>query len=357
MSHPAERLRDALRDGRTISFADFMAEALYGEGGYYRRERWPVGGAGDFVTGASLSPLFGAATARLLARLDAALGEGAELLEAGCGDGRHLAAIATHPLGHGRRLRGWDPARRPLAVGVEAVDELAAVAERSVRGLLFSYELFDALPVTRLVGGRDGDLGERRVALDGEDRFTWVDGEASDAARGFWRRHGLPLEPGQVADVALAWESTYRALARRLERGLLVSCDYGYLRRELYDPRARRHGTLACYRGHRVSREALAAVGEQDLTAHVDFSLLLGVGEEEGLTTVALTRQANWLASCGLFEELQEAPRERRLEAMALLDLEGMGEEIRVLVQARGVDGEALFDPPLIDSLGGRASP
>ena len=71
---PASRLRERIRSEGPIPFAVFMEEALYGEGGYYRREELPIGVAGDFVTGASLSPLFGRTTARLLRRLDEALG-------------------------------------------------------------------------------------------------------------------------------------------------------------------------------------------------------------------------------------------------------------------------------------------
>jgi SAM-dependent MidA family methyltransferase len=150
-----------------------------------------------------------------------------------------------------------------------------------------------------------------------------------------------------VADLAPGWVPLYRELAQRLGRGLLVTCDYGYERNRLLDPRVRRHGTLACYTRQRVHRNPFVLVGEQDLTAHVDLTALRRAGEESGLTTVALTRQALWLASCGLFADLAEAGPEARQSAMALLDGEGMGEEIRVLVQAREVDVEGLFDPAL----------
>ena len=65
MSTPARRLRPRIADRGCIPFAELMAEALYGEGGYYRGEETPIGTGGDFVTGSSLSPLFGRATAPL----------------------------------------------------------------------------------------------------------------------------------------------------------------------------------------------------------------------------------------------------------------------------------------------------
>jgi len=140
-------------------------------------------------------------------------------------------------------------------------------------------------------------------------------------------------------------------LARRLGKGLLVTCDYGFERERLFDPRVRRHGTLACYTRQRVHRNPFVQVGEQDLTAHEDFTTLIRAGEAAGLTTVTLTRQALWLTACGLFEELQSADLTTRHGAMALLDGEGMGEEIRVLVQAKGIDPRDVLD---LEVLSGR---
>lgn len=356
----ADRLRQRIRRGGAVPFAAFMEEALYGDGGYYRRRRPAIGEAGDYVTGSSLSPLFGRSTARLLQRLDAALADQAldrraALFEAGYGTGDHLAAVVA-ALGEegraGRRLRAWDRVERPLPPGVEAVAGLEAVGEGEVEGLLFSYELFDALPVHRLVGracGGPGELGELWVDLDEGGAFTWREGELSRPELAELLG-GAGLEPGQVADLAPGWAPLYRRLARRLGRGLLVTCDYGFERERLLDPRIRRHGTLACYTRQRVHRNPFVKVGEQDLTAHVDFTALRQAGEAEGLTTVAFTRQALWLTACGLFDDLAGAGPERRQEAMALLDGEGMGEEIRVLVQAREVDPAAILDLALLRS-------
>jgi SAM-dependent MidA family methyltransferase len=102
----------------------------------------------------------------------------------------------------------------------------------------------------------------------------------------------------------------------------------------------RQAGTLACYRGQRVHRDALRDLGEQDLTAHVDFTALREAGEAAGLTTVAFLRQAPYLAAAGMFDELALTP-ELSGDAQRLLDGEGMGEAIRVLVQARAARGRA----------------
>ena len=341
-------ISDRLRAALPLPFATFMEEALYGEGGYYRREDLAIGEAGDFVTGSSLSALFGRATARLLQRLDALLGRPAGLLEAGYGTGAHLAHLLSalpETERAARRIWGWDRVARRIPEGATPVADLAELPDGGIDGLIFSYELFDALPFHRLIGRVDGSVGELWVdrGADGGD-FAWREGELSDPALlALLRDPDVELQPGQIADLAPGWAPLYTGLARKLGRGLLVTCDYGYERERLLDPRVRKHGTLACYSRHRVHRNPFVLVGEQDLTAHVDFTALQRAGEAAGLTTFAFTRQALWLAASGLFEDLQEAPAETRVAAMTLLDGEGMGEDIRVLVQARGIDPAAVL--------------
>ena len=114
-STPADRLRARIAERGAIPFAELMEEALYGEGGYYGRPDLPIGEAGDYVTGSSLSPLFGRATGRLLSRLDAILGTPAELLEAGFGTGDHLAAARGFSMAD-RRFPRLGP-RRPRGSG------------------------------------------------------------------------------------------------------------------------------------------------------------------------------------------------------------------------------------------------
>jgi SAM-dependent MidA family methyltransferase len=330
-----------------LPFASFMEQALYGEGGYYRREALAIGEDGDFVTGSTLSPLFGRATARLLRRLDAALDSPAGLLEAGSGTGAHLSHVLSalsEPGGAPRQVLAWDRVPRTVPEGAAAVSDLSEIPDGGIEGLIFSYELFDALPFHRLIGRADGSVGELWVDGGADGGLGWREGELSDPALlDLLRGPDVELQPGQIADLAPGWAPLYEALARKLGKGLLVTCDYGYERERLLDPRVRRHGTLACYSRQRVHRNPFVLVGEQDLTAHVDFSALIRAGEAAGLTTFAFTRQALWLTACGLFADLQEAPAETRLAAMTLLDGEGMGEDIRVLVQARRIDPAAVL--------------
>ena len=350
MSGPADRLRERIAANGPVTFAEFMEESLYGDGGYYARQDLKIGKeGGDFVTGSSLSPLFGRSTARLLEKLDGVLGGQADYLEAGYGGGEHLRHLVDSLDGSDdRRLLAWDRVSRSIPAGVTSLGELEELPEKGLRGLIFSYELFDALPVHRLVGLEGGEFEELWVSLDGAGQFSYEQkGISSPELAELVGSTGVELEPGQVADLSPHWRTLYRDLANRLDQGLIVTCDYGFEARTLLDPRIRKAGTVACYKQHRVHRNALTNVGDQDLTAHVDFSALREEGERLGLETFALTRQAHWLVACGVFQGLGKSPQETRFEAMSLLDPAGMGEEIRVLVQGRGVAPETLFEVAL----------
>ena len=352
MSTPAQRLRARIAANGPIPFAEVMREALYGEGGYYRRQTLAIGPEGDFVTASSISPLFGRATAEVIRRLDLVLGRPSDFLEVGYGSGAHLGTVLESlEADSRRRVIAVDRVRRQMPPSVEVFEEVPDAKETDVSGLIFSYELFDALPVHRLIGRQGGDVGELWVELDSSQTFRFVEGEISDPVLVDCLGPGFAgLAPGQIADVTPGWTQLYRQLADLLLEGLLVTFDYGFERRRLFDPRVRPHGTLACYRSHRVHRDALSELGNQDLTAHVDFTALREAGEDGGLATFAFTRQARWLLACGLFDQIQEADQTGRIEAMDLLNPAGMGEEIRVLVQGRGVDIKRVVDLELLTS-------
>ena len=135
-----DAIRERIRETGPVPFAIFMEEALYGEGGYYARAELPIGRDGDFVTGSSHSPLFGQATARLLASLDPLLDRPAQYLEAGYGGGEHLAAVVAALRGRSekagrasRRIQAWDRVERPLPKGVAKLPDPRQATPGSIR--------------------------------------------------------------------------------------------------------------------------------------------------------------------------------------------------------------------------------
>ena len=214
-----------------------------------------------------------------------------------------------------------------------------------IDGCFLSNELVDAFPVHRVVfqGGRLREIyvGER------DGGFLDVPGDLSTPEIGeYFRNDGIELREGQEAEVNLRARQWIGNVGRRLRKGFVLTIDYGCLAGELYAP-WRSSGTLMCYYRHRASGDPYERVGEQDITAHVNFSQLIRGGEEAGLAFTGLVPQYRFLIGLGLLGEMEEAAKgmseieglKMRLSLKHLIEPGvGMGEIFKVLVQHKGVD-------------------
>jgi SAM-dependent MidA family methyltransferase len=293
-----------------ISFSRFMEVALYHpELGYYRRPKDPFGADGDFYTAEQLQPVFGRLVSAYLRMraAEAGLDEPITVVELGAGRAEMASALAEFEY-------------VPVEIGRGELPQ-------SFTGIVFSNEFFDALPVDVIAGRPQGTI-ELRVGFDGE-RFHWVDGPLVETA----------LEEGIVREVQGERVRWIDRIDKRLLRGLVVTIDYGFTRRELIRfPQ----GTLMSYRRHQALEDVLAEPGMRDITAHVGFTELQERGEALGWKTTALQSLARMLMRAGESDQFEQAlagttDAERikhRLQLKSLLF--GMGETFRVLVQQKG---------------------
>ena len=320
-----------------------MEAALYDPSeGYYARGA-SIGEGGDFVTSPHVTPAFAAAIARRFRRDTERFEGGVDFVEVGSGEGRFLedfaAALAREDASFAGRVRLTAIERSAAARQAIARREVAArilespedLPEGAVSGWIFSNELYDALPVARVCGTPEG-LCELRVGTDGQG-FVWTRGPAPEEYREYLSSFGVCLEPGQSAEISPKAAFLHRRLARALRRGYLVAFDYGHRARVLFHALARRNGTLAAHADGRRRSDPLARPGAVDLTAHVNWDDLIRAGESEGLTTLGITRQGRYLTEAGLFDFVASSAEKWR--AYRLVDPEGMGEELSVLVQRR----------------------
>lgn len=345
-----------------MTFARFMDVALYDTlDGYYAAatpSRPRIGRDGDFCTSPEVHAAFARAVARQLAEMDALLGcpEPFTFVEMGPGTGAFvrdlLSALgAGHPALAGRIETVL--IERSAAMKAAQAASLAALTDRSPRirweeslhhlaassmtGVLFSNELVDAFPVHR-VTMEQGALREVYVVEGNEGLREELGPPSSDAVPAYLAAIETTLAEGQVAEINLEALHWMREVARVLDRGFVVTVDYGHTARDLYDP-ARRQGTLVCYAGHRAGEDPYENIGLQDMTAHVDFTSLARAGEQAGLVTTGFTNQLSFLTGLGIDEELHaldpESPECRQV--IALLHPHGMGRTFKVLVQHKGL--------------------
>ena len=297
-----------------ITFAEYMARALYGAGGYYTRS----GAGADYYTSPQVHPAFGALLAvqlfrfwRLLERPDPFF-----VIEPGAGDGllgRDVCNAASHlPEGFPGSLRYAAVDRRPgdRSARGPAFATIAGDARRlpfrRVTGCIISNELLDALPVHRVRMER-GTLRELYVGIESdvadgyEGQLVEVAGDPStpDLERRL-SDLGVSLSEGQTAEICRQLDDWAASAAGALDMGFVLTIDYGRNAPDLYDPIQRPHGTLVTYRSHRQTDTPLVDPGRQDITAQVDFTSVRLAGERAGLSTVGELSQGGFLTRLGL---------------------------------------------------------
>ncbi|MBC7444641.1 MAG: SAM-dependent methyltransferase [Polaromonas sp.] len=324
--------------GGWLGFDDFMALALYRPGlGYYAKDArmfglMPAAGGSDFVTAPELSPHFGRTLAVQVAQALDATGT-AEVWEFGAGSGA-LAQQVLDALG-------------PKVARYTIVDLSSALRERQrerlaghagkvawacelpaqLRGVVLGNEVLDAMPV-KLLARLGGVWHERGVVLH-QGRFAY--GDTPTDLR-------PPLEvPGDhdyLTEIHPQAEGFVRTLADRLAAGAIFLLDYGFPEHEYYHPQ-RSMGTVMCHRAHLADGDALADVGDKDITAHVNFTGLALAGQDAGLEVLGYTSQGRFLLNCGLLGGLDSGSDATSLAARSmaqkLVNEHEMGELFKVI--------------------------
>lgn len=345
-----------------MPFSRYMELCLYEPGlGFYEREQEIFGKAGDFYTSSDVHAVFGRLLARQFQEMWRALGSPArvEIIELGPGRGlfardvldwsrekfpEFFAALHYRLVERSATLRGRlaERLKEALAEGKASIaEDLTTPSPENV--ILFANEFLDALPVEVV-----GDRGLLQIALkEGAlaETFSPVPSEVQE----YLDCYAVTPEAGERVEAGLAAMEWMKRLAGAVPRGFLVLVDYGYRREELLAGRHR--GTVAAARQHQLSRNPYEAPGEQDITAHVNFTAVAAAGEAAGLKKLGLVTQSQFLMGIGEANQFADAFEECRLpqeQAKVSLQLKhlvtpaGMGENFQVLVMGRGVEGASL---------------
>ena len=325
------------REGGWVPFARYMQLALHEPGlGYYANRACKFGPQGDFVTAPELGELFGRTLARQLAGIP-----GGKVLELGAGSGALAETLLKSLdceyfiLETSAELRQRQ--RERLSSRVIFLDELPKAFE----GAIIANEVADAMPVHVVHWAEDGVL-ERGVGPG----LSWNDRPASGVLLDEARKIEVPRP--YVSEINLLLKPWVRSLVDCLGEGALFVIDYGFPRHEYYHPQ-RSTGTLMCHHRHQAHGDPFARPGEEDITAHVDFSALAQAALEAGAQVLGYATQAQFLVNCGITEVLGEANIENALhyapiaaQAQKLLSPAEMGELFKVLAVGKGLDAPLL---------------
>ncbi len=358
-------LLDTIRRSGPITFQHYMSLCLYHpEHGYYLRGPERTGMRGDYFTSSDLHPVFARLIARQAAEMWEALGRPSPFTWVEMGAGRGLfaqdflngagntdfgAALSYVAIEPGEEARSWliNRVAGKHKARLRVLADLEGLAP--ITGCFFSNELVDAFPVSIVTRAR-GRLKEIYVTAEGETLREKLGPLSHTAVAAYVARYAHGLEEGYRMETNLKAVEWIRFVAEKLARGFVLTIDYGDLAERLYTA-DRRRGTLMAYRGHAASEDFFSAPGEQDLTAHVNFSALIGAGEDAGLNLTGFTTQERFLVALGeanQFAELYEPGQseverlDARLKLKRLIHPGGMGTIFKVLIQHKEITAPKL---------------
>ena len=350
-----EKIEREIAERGPIPFSRYMELCLYDpEQGYYARHAEQFGKAGDFYTASDVHAVFGRLLARQFEEMWRALGSPDKIEVRELGPGRGLFA---------QDVLDWSRKKFPkfFAALHYSLDERSPALRERIRQtlggyletgraslgaggdagtvLVFANEFFDALPVEIV-----SSAGALRIASEaGRCVECWV--APSEPELEFLDRYSVRPDGRERLEVPLVGQQAMAEIAESIERGFLMAIDYGYT---LAEQRAGRHrGTLMTYRTHSAGVNPYEAPGEQDITAHVNFTALAAAAEQGGMQVEKLVTQSQFLMGIGETNQFADAfedaqlPQERAKVALQLKHLvtpAGMGESFHVLVGSKGVE-------------------
>ncbi len=323
-------VREQISTHGPVTFKWFMQQALYHpQHGYYGGGRARIGRKGDFYTSVSVGKIFGELMAKQFEEIWYRMNSPVSfaIVEEGAHNGQFAQDVLDWLKQFSpdlyQKVRYWIVEPNPRLQQeqqatlsawprnkVRWTRDLATFEAGSLRGVYFSNELLDAFPV-HLVTNTGGAWEENFVDVTRQG-FRFVYGPPSNSQlRGQLEKLPVPVNhPSAMpyrTEVNLAALRWIEDLSKVIGQGYILLADYGYPRDVYYAPQ-RTEGTLMAYSEHRKSADPLRAVGQCDLTAHVDFTSLAERAEASGLELAGYCDQHHFLVALGE-QELREIER------------------------------------------------
>ncbi|MBI3477654.1 MAG: SAM-dependent methyltransferase [Acidobacteria bacterium] len=357
-----EQIEQEIRARGPIPFSRYMQICLYDPvAGYYSRNAEQFGKAGDFYTSSDVHAVFARLLTRQFEKMWRTLDRPPEIEILELGPGRGLFArdvldwsrkkfpeffaalrYTLQESSPGLRTKLHENLRDFIAAGKVTIGEgqpesVQRTTPHDVPMIVFANEFFDALPVEILTQQGKLYLGIENTRLremwlaPTKDEFEYLD------------CYGVHPEPGERIEVPRLSQSWTKSIADSMSRGFVVVIDYGYTRAQQLAGHHR--GTLMAYRRHSATGDPYQSPGDQDLTAHVNFTAVAAAASAQGMEVQPLRTQSQFLMSLGEENQFADAfedcrlPQERAKVALQLKHLitpSGMGETFHVLIASRG---------------------
>jgi len=353
MNNLTEIIYSRIKEQGAITFAQFMELALYHPMyGYYCSGQLNIGKEGDFYTSPHVHKAFGAVLTNFIAKtFDLMENESFTVIEPGAEKGFLALDILNHlkdnyPIIYLQTTYYIIDKNSASSIEVKSFfrdhqekvkifTSLDEIERNRTCGVVLSNELFDAMPFHRLKI-IDGTLNEVYVILKNGELSEIYGKPSNNEIVEYFNNIETRFEEGQEFEINLHVKNFFSTIDEILSEGIILSVDYGYLAQELFDSH-RTKGTYKCLYKHTINENPYTNIGNQDITAHVDFSNMISTGESLNINKVEYTTQAQFLLDWGILKTL-EAESEKDIQSIKNLFLpELMGDKFKVLIQEKNL--------------------
>ncbi|PLS01751.1 class I SAM-dependent methyltransferase [Neobacillus cucumis] len=298
-----------------ISYAEYMSAVLYHpELGYYMKDTTKIGKQGDFITTSNVSDIYGRMAAKWFSNICQKTKLPPVFCELGGGTGRFansflkewqessqlpIKYIIVESSPYHRKLQS-----ELLYPDFSFVQAVSLNEVEPFRGMVFSNELFDALPV-HVIEKIDGQLFEVMIGINDDGQLIEQNEVLTNKAiLTFLSESNLVIKEKQRIEIPLAMEKMIEDISNVLIGGLVVTADYGYTNEEWANP-IHKMGSLRGYHQHSMINDVLKNPGEMDITTHIHFDYLVQKGTQHRLALLTKLRQDEFLLKAGILKELE----------------------------------------------------
>lgn len=339
-----------------ISYAEYIEAVLYHpELGYYMKNKQKIGTQGDFITTSNISDIYGRMMAKWFSQVCRENNLEPIFCEIGAGNGRFAHAF----------LQEWEDSIKtsityiivessPYHLHLQnellrpkfSVKQVHSLNQLDpFEGMVFSNELFDALPV-HVIEKDNGQLYEVMVGINNKNLYEEKVPLTNPFIYDFLEESRLELREQQRIEVPLLMEGMVQEISRVLKKGIVVTADYGYTNEEWKHP-SRKKGSLRGYYQHQMIDDVLEHPGEMDITTHIHFDWLIQKGEQAELLFHSKLRQDEFLLKAGILKELENhydpnpfsevSKRNRAIRSLIMPS--GMSSYFHLVLQQKGMIG------------------
>jgi SAM-dependent MidA family methyltransferase len=333
-----------------------MQTALYAPGeGYYSSGLPKIGTHGDFITAPELSPLFGYTLANQCQQVLSLLSSPI-IFEFGAGTGALCVSLLTQlehlnclpdtyfilELSAHLRHVQQELIQQKIPHLASNIQWLEQWPSTPFNGVIIANEVLDAMPVHRFMHTEHTIL-ESYISLDEEQNLVEHFKPCQNQRLLEHINSNLPsLDAPYLSEANLFIDDWIKQNYHMLQQGMVLLIDYGFPRHEYYHP-DRNQGTLMCHYQHQVHTNPLIHLGEQDITAHVEFTHVAEAGQKAGFHVAGYTNQASFLLANGLLQLLNHIDDERELfkaknAVKQLVQATEMGELFKVIALTKNIE-------------------